>query len=190
MTRKILAKRSATNSGGISDLSGATEDALLSDIMSFVPGSVAAHKDEENDEEKWYNAVRPVATLFVNLGLDDSALALAASDDTVLKEVHEVLAAVQTAVYQYEGAINKFLLDDKGGTLISCFGLAPNAHEDDAARAALAGLNICERLLDLGYRASVGITFGDVFCGVVGSRGRREYSILGDPVNLAARCMW
>ena len=189
MTRKILAKRSATNSGGISDLSGATEDALLSDIMSFVPGSVAAHKDEENDEEKWYNAVRPVATLFVNLGLDDSALALAALDDKVLKEVHEVLAAVQTAVYQYEGAINKFLLDDKGSTLIACFGLAPNAHEDDAARAALAGLNICERLLDLGYRASVGITFGDVFCGVVGSRGRREYSILGDPVNLAARLM-
>jgi len=188
LKRKMLAKRS-TASGLMSDMSGATEDAMLSAIMSFVPGSVAAHKDEENDEEKWYNAVRPVATLFVNLGLDDSALALAASNDKVLQEVHGVLAAVQTAVYQYEGAINKFLLDDKGSTLISCFGLAPNAHEDDAARAALAGLNICERLLDLGYRASVGITFGDVFCGVVGSRGRREYSILGDPVNLAARLM-
>ncbi len=47
----------------------------------------------------------------------------------------------------------QFLLDDKGSTLIACFGLPPNAHEDDAARATLAGLAICERLMDLGASA-------------------------------------
>jgi hypothetical protein len=40
-----------------------------------------------NAEEKWHNAVRPVATLFVNLGLADSMLAFAATDESVLHEV-------------------------------------------------------------------------------------------------------
>ena len=38
-------------------------------------------------------------------------------------------------------------------------------------------------------RPSIGITTGQAFCGVVGSRGRREYSVLGDTVNLSARLM-
>ena len=38
--------------------------------------------------------------------------------------------------------------------------------------------------------ASVGVTSGVAFCGVVGSAGnRREYTVLGDVVNLAARLM-
>lgn len=44
---------------------------------------------------------------------------------------------------------------------------------------------------DLGenVHASVGISTGRVFCGVVGSPNRREYTLMGDSVNLAARLM-
>lgn len=39
-------------------------------------------------------------------------------------------------------------------------------------------------------RCSIGIATGTVFAGVVGTSGsRREYSVLGDSVNLAARLM-
>lgn len=100
-----------------------------------------------------------------------------------------MLVGVQKAVYHYEGSVNKFLMDDKGSTLIACFGLSPVSHTDDALRAVLAALYICERLFDLSFPASVGITVGDVFCGVVGSTTRREYTVLGDSVNLAARLM-
>jgi hypothetical protein len=96
---------------------------------------------------------------------------------------------VQLAVYQYEGSINKFLMDDKGSTLLAVFGLPPLSHEDDATRGVLAGLSICSRLWDLGLSASVGITTGVVFCGVVGSATRKEYTVLGDTVNLSARLM-
>ena len=41
---------------------------------------------------------------------------------------------VQKAVYLYEGSINKFLMDDKGSTLIGVFGLPPMSHEDDPIR--------------------------------------------------------
>jgi hypothetical protein len=162
---------------------------LIQAIKFYVPGGVTAHIDETNDEEKWYNEERNVATLFVNLGLEDAILLEAAEKNSAMNVVNEVLASVQKAVYQYEGSINKFLMDDKGSTLIACFGLTPNAHEDDAVRAVLAAINICEQLLQLNRKASIGVTFGSIFCGVVGSRGRREYSILGDPVNLSARLM-
>jgi len=46
-----------------------------------------------------------------------------------------VLVGVQKAVYHYEGSVNKFLMDDKGSTLIACFGLSPVSHTDDALRA-------------------------------------------------------
>jgi class 3 adenylate cyclase len=37
--------------------------------------------------------------------------------------------------------------------------------------------------------ASVGVTTGVVFCGVVGATMRKEYTVLGDTVNLSARLM-
>ncbi len=48
---------------------------------------MSASHHQTNDEEKWHNAVRPVATLFVNLGLHDAMLFRAASDDATLAEV-------------------------------------------------------------------------------------------------------
>ena len=49
---------------------------------------------------------------------------------------------------------------------------------------------MCAELHSLGFCPSVGITTGIAFCGVVGSRGtRREYTVLGDIVNLSARLM-
>ena len=92
-------------------------------------------------------------------------------------------------MYEYEGSVNKFLMDDKGSTLIAVFGLPPLSHEDDAARGVLSGIAICDRLWNLGLKASVGITTGVVFCGVVGSNTRKEFTVLGDTVNLSARLM-
>lgn len=36
---------------------------------------------------------------------------------------------------------------------------------------------------------SVGVTYGHTFCGLVGNSTRREYSIVGNIVNLSARLM-
>ena len=42
----------------------------------------------------------------------------------------------------------------------------------------------------MNYKAAIGITSGTALCGVVGHRaGRREYTVLGDIVNLSARLM-
>ncbi len=103
--------------------------------------------------------------------------------------VYQAMLAVQRAIYRYEGSLNKFLVDDKGFTLLSVFGLPPLAHEDDPERAVLAAMLIVGELQQLGIDCFVGVTSGIAFCGPVGSGSRREYSVLGDIVNTGARLM-
>lgn len=159
-------------------------------LRCYVPGAILPWVSPDcPDLESWGGDLRNVAVMFVNLGLKDHDLLAAAQYDDAMLRAHEVLKNVQAAVYQYEGSVNKFLMDDKGSTLIAVWGLPPLSHEDDATRATLCGLSVCERLWALGLQASCGITTGVVFCGVVGSTTRKEYSVLGDTVNLSARLM-
>jgi adenylate cyclase 10 len=83
-------------------------------------------------------------------------------------------------------------MDDKGSTLICLWGLSPMAHEDDAARAILCAQGIRRELIKLnGTTCNIGISSGEMFVGVVGTSGsRKEFSVLGDVANLAARIMY
>ena len=75
-------------------------------------------------------------------------------------------------------------------------GLPPRPHADDPMRAARTGL-LLKALLDgdgdesNGVTASIGIASGRAFCGVVGSTvgERREFTVMGDVVNVSARLM-
>jgi class 3 adenylate cyclase len=91
-----------------------------------------------------------------------------------------------------EGSLNKLVMDDKGSTLICIWGLSPFAHEDDSARAILTAINMRRELKEVENTwCNVGISTGEVFSGVVGTSGsRKEFSVLGDFVNLAARIMF
>lgn len=91
-----------------------------------------------------------------------------------------------------EGSLNKLVMDDKGSTLICIWGLCPMAHTDDAQRAILTAINMRRELRKIENTwCNVGIATGDVFSGVVGTSGsRKEFSTLGDTVNLAARIMF
>ena len=81
-------------------------------------------------------------------------------------------------------------MDDKGSTLICLWGLSPFSQEDDAARAILTGFNIIKELKKINTWCNIGISSGECFSGVVGTAGsRKEFSVLGDVVNLAARIM-
>ncbi|KAE9039890.1 hypothetical protein PR001_g7318 [Phytophthora rubi] len=163
-------------------------DALLHTRMKqYVSRAVWPYLDAH--DEFWGSELRDVTVLFINLGFSEQDLTtmLGAKE---LQRLHDAFANVQKCVYDYEGTINKFLVDDKGSTVIAAFGLPPVTHENDPIRGILASLAICAALGNTGLKASVGITTGTALCGVVGHQGnRREYTVLGDIVNLSARLM-
>ena len=168
-------------------LSGVDQDTMQQMINKYEPAAVRHYV--EHSEEKWAAETRDLTVLFVNLGLTEEDMKEMSSDKD-LQMVHEIIFTVQTAVYFYEGSINKFLMDDKGSTLIAVFGLPPLAHEDDPLRGLFCAMQICTELRKRrGLYPSVGVTTGAAFCGIIGNRNRREYSILGDCVNLSARLM-
>lgn len=93
--------------------------------------------------------------------------------------------AMRDAVRQYGGVLDKIAVGPVGPYAVVCFG-APTAHEDDPLRAILAA----QALQSLsGDGLSIGINTGFVFAGDVGTDDRREYTVMGDVVNLAARLM-
>jgi class 3 adenylate cyclase/tetratricopeptide (TPR) repeat protein len=132
-------------------------------------------------QEAWLAELRRVTVVFVNL----PDLAHGATPD----HAHRVMRALQTALYRYEGSIDKLGVDDKGTMLVAALGLPPLAHEDDPARGVQAAMAMRAAVAALGERAAAGVATGRVFCGVVGNRWRREYTMLGAVVNLAARLM-
>jgi hypothetical protein len=150
-------------------------------LRAYIPDVVLARLDAE--QTGWLAELRLVSVLFLNLiGLD-----VAGPD--ALAQTQAAFQTMQEALAYYGGTIRQFLVDDKGTVLIAAFGLPPYSQEDDAARAVQAAQLIQANLRRQGLRCAVGITSGRVFCGPIGNAQRREYTLIGAVVNLAARLM-
>ena len=152
---------------------------LAEALKAFVPRAIVRRLEARQTD--WLGERRRLTVLFVNLP--------DLHEITDLAVAHEIMQCLQRALYRFEGSLNKLSVDDKGATVIGAFGLPPLAHEDDAARGVKAALLVRETLASIGVRASVGVTTGRVYCGAVGGEIRREYTVMGGPINLAARLM-
>ncbi|MEA3397895.1 MAG: adenylate/guanylate cyclase domain-containing protein [Chloroflexota bacterium] len=91
-------------------------------------------------------------------------------------------------VEKYAGTVDKFIGDE----IMALFG-APMTHENDPERALRAALEMMDALAEFNAERGTilglhfGINTGLVIAGGIGVRGRQEYSVMGDAVNLAAR---
>ena len=170
------------------NLSDTDSKTLIRRFKNYVPAAVLNWLGTK--EMLWSDELRHVSVLFVNLGFD-AETELANMHPGRESKTHARCSICYTGncIVPLRGSLNKVLMDDKGSTLIAVFGLPPMAHEQDATRALLASLGLCARLYQMGKTASIGVTTGVAFCGVVGGNARREYSVLGDVVNLSARLM-
>lgn len=150
-------------------------------LRVFLPGAVLARV--KAGQGRWLAELRNISVLFIQMG------DMAPEDSEALARVHDVMVQCQHAVYRQGGAVAKISMADKGTTILGSFGLPPLSHEDDPVRAVVAAMDIVARLDELGVRASVGVTTGQVFCGLLGGEARCEYTTLGRPVNVASRLM-
>ncbi|MBV8305253.1 MAG: HAMP domain-containing protein [Acidimicrobiia bacterium] len=129
---------------------------------------------------------REVSALFVDL-IGSTTLAQTRSPDEVVGLLNLFFDIVVRTVAAEGGWVNKF----EGDGALCVFG-APMAQDDHATRALRAARTIRRELLALtatqpGVDAAVGVSSGTAVAGNVGAEQRYEYTVIGDPVNEAAR---
>jgi len=152
-------------------------------LKRFLPRSVVAHYEAGTAAN--VNETRNVSVLFCTIAnLEPPGL-----KDNGIQVMQDLMYAMQEACYGMEGNVNKFLVDDKGVLFVVAFGLPPLVHTDDPLRAVMCCLNMATALSKMGLSGHFGIATGRVFAGIVGSKSRREDTVMGDTVNLSARLM-
>ena len=149
----------------------------------------------------WYNAGsiqelrvqserRVVTVLFCDV-VGSTAIAERLDPEDWTELMNEAFERLNGPLERYEGTVARLL----GDAFLAVFG-APVAHEGDAERAVLAGLEMVRAIVPLSQRLKgergidfqvrVGINTGPVIVGGVGPRAS-DYTAMGDAVNLAAR---
>ena len=126
---------------------------------------------------------RHAAVIFVDV-IGSTSLAAERRPDEVLDLLNRFFGTVVEVVREHGGWVNKF----EGDGALCVFG-APQDLDDAAGRALAAGRELDRRLrAELPeLRAAMGVSAGTVVAGNVGAAERFEYTVIGDPVNEAAR---
>ncbi len=109
--------------------------------------------------------------------------------EEVVRFLNRIFEPLIDCVNRHHGIINKFL----GDGFMAVFG-APLVDSDAAGNAVRASrdvLSAVQKLMDDGQipptRIGIGLHLGEAVTGNVGSPQRKEYTIIGDVVNVAAR---
>ena len=124
---------------------------------------------------------REVAVLFVDV-VGSTSLANTHDPEEVVGQLNAFFGVVVDAVARYGGWVNKF----EGDAALCIFG-APAERPDAAACALAAARALAAGLMPLALDAAIGVGAGPVVAGHVGAESRFEYTVVGDPVNIAAR---
>jgi adenylate cyclase len=126
---------------------------------------------------------REIAALFVDL-VGSTALAARRPPGEVVGLLNRFFAVVVEVVDAHHGFVNKF----EGDAALCVFG-APVASESPAGDALACARAMSARLRDEvpELEAGIGVAAGTAVAGNVGAEQRLEYTVIGDPVNEAAR---
>jgi adenylate cyclase len=131
--------------------------------------------------------IRRVAVMFADFR-SFTAGARSHSPQEVVDRLDGAFAVLVEILDRHGGIVNKFL----GDGFLALFGApfeTPEAaqHAVAAAREMLVAMQRINRGSSWPLRIGIGIHFGEVVAGNIGSPRRKEYTVIGDTVNFAAR---
>ncbi|MET4802760.1 adenylate/guanylate cyclase domain-containing protein [Bradyrhizobium sp. LB11.1] len=131
--------------------------------------------------------LRRVAVMFVDFR-GFTAGAQSRTPQEVVDRLDGAFAVLVDILDRHGGIVNKFL----GDGFLALFG-APLEASDAAHRAVAAGRDMLTAMDHINAQTSwplrigIGIHFGEVVAGNIGSPRRKEYTVIGDTVNFASR---
>lgn len=167
-------------------VAGLRERQRIRDLFGrHVGDEVAQHA--LSDERVLGGELRSASVLFIDL-IGSTGLAQRLPPDEVVAMLNQFFEAVVRASGAYGGWVNKF----EGDAALCVFG-PPTEREDHAASALQAARSMRSEMAirfgpqSPGLDAGIGVSTGTVLAGNVGAEHRYEYTVIGDPVNEAAR---
>ena len=132
-----------------------------------------------------------IAVLFADI-VGFTKFAESNSPDDVVAVLRRFHAILEEAVFAHHGTLDKYL----GDGIMATFG-TPKASPRDAANALTAAIAMCDAVAAWNrertaqgqqeIRISIGLHFGPVVLGDIGTERRLEFAAIGDTVNVASR---
>lgn len=159
-----------------------SERQRLRDLFGRYVGEDVARRALERGAELG-GRERDVAVLFVDL-VGSTQLAATKPPAEVVHLLNEFFRVVVDTVGRHGGFVNKF----QGDAALAIFG-APIEHPDASGGALAAARELHDELLSVLGAAEfgIGVSAGRAIAGHIGAQARFEYTVIGDPVNEAAR---
>jgi class 3 adenylate cyclase/tetratricopeptide (TPR) repeat protein len=143
----------------------------------------------KNQSQAYESENRQATVMFVDIaGFTEMSEKLEAEEVTnITNACFELIGEV---VERYDGEIDKFI----GDSVMALFG-APKAIENSCNKALNTAIEIRNRIHNLNKSRQlkvpidvhIGINTGKVIAGMVGSTHRKDYTVMGDAVNVASR---
>ena len=133
---------------------------------------------------------REVTVLFADI-VGFTRMSETMSPAAVALVLNDYLSRMTDVIFKYEGTLDKYI----GDAIMAVFG-APLDMPDHASRAIKTALEMRERLDEFNaerkeggphLRIRIGINSGKAVAGEIGSINKKEYTVLGDTVNIASR---
>ena len=134
---------------------------------------------------------RVLALLFSDVR-DFTTISENMAPNELVDRLNDYFAMMVDIIMQYNGIVDKYM----GDGIMAFFG-APVRHEDDALQSVQSAFEMLDKLKDWNrlqaqrkhaeFRVGIGIHYGTVTVGNIGSDKKMEYSVIGDSVNLASR---
>lgn len=176
---------------------------LIEPLASYIPAPVLSMLVESAADRRIRPDFPSPTIMFVNfIGLPESAdRALPGEERKLAASFSKAFSLINAVVEARGGVLKKVTYHLSGSDIVIYFGV-PNAHTNNEMRAASAAVAILEVVEGVNAKAptiggikpevycQIGINMGPAFVAEVGDpRGRREFNVLGDTVNTAARLM-
>lgn len=167
------------------------EALVLSNFQRYFAPNLAQQIAQQEGAVQLGGQKRPVTVFFSDIrGFTPMSETMGPDDIATL--LTEYFTEMVELLFEHGGTLDKFM----GDAIMALWG-APITHEDDADRAMACALDHLAALEKLNAKwqgqgrpelgIGIGINYGEVFAGNIGSDRRLEYTVIGDAVNTAAR---
>ena len=167
------------------------EALVRSNFERYFAPNVAAEIAQQDTVVPLGGDRRPITILFSDIR-GFTSMAESMRPDAIAQLLTEYFSEMVEIIFEHGGTLDKFI----GDSVLALWG-APIAHPGDPDRAlrAAAAMQAAVRRLNLQWASAgrpeigvgIGINYGEVFAGNIGSHRRLEYTVIGDAVNVANR---